>query len=470
MTTDRRTKQARRSTFGSVRRLSSGRFQARHTVAGRLVPAGVFDTEEAAWAHLRVLEAKATLGLSRGSAAANETLNSYADRWLPIRKLRNGKPLAPGTVALYRQLLRTHVTESIGTLPLGRITPDVVTRWYSGISSPTARANSYKLVKTILATAVRDDLLPSSPCRIQGGAIAHTPTRRDPSDADVAAILAHVTEHAPRFRFYLVLAAATGLRQGELAGLRRSDLTLAPDLSGGTLRVERQRVRVQGAAVDDDGKRRSLALVTGPKSGAGVRTLQLAAPVAVAAAKHLAAYVPAAATSADGPLGPNSSDPPIFAFDRFRIVSRASLAAAADALEARTEPKRTGRPMHAATRERLLADAAALRAVRTYADVPAAYREVGLFDGPRFHRTVWRPALEALGIDHADLHVHDLRAYAGTRATRAGANLPEVMMLLGHSTVDAALRYQRSSDPERMAKIAAATAAAMPGLFDASAT
>lgn len=56
-------------------------------------------------------------------------------------------------------------------------------------------------------------------------------------------------------------------------------------------------------------------------------------------------------------------------------------------------------------------------------------------------------------IGRPDVTTHDLRHTAGTLFTQNGANLREVMAFLGHSTSDAALRYQHAS-PSRLRKIA----------------
>ncbi len=69
---------------------------------------------------------------------------------------------------------------------------------------------------------------------------------------------------------------------------------------------------------------------------------------------------------------------------------------------------------------------------------------------------VFYPAREQIG--RKDLRFHDLRHTAGSNATRVGANLAEVMALLGHSTPAAALRYQHVTHG-RPAAIAAALSA-----------
>ena len=45
-------------------------------------------------------------------------------------------------------------------------------------------------------------------------------------------------------------------------------------------------------------------------------------------------------------------------------------------------------------------------------------------------------------IGYPDMHWHDLRHTAGTLATQAGMNMAQVMQMMGHSTHEAAMRYQ----------------------------
>ncbi len=68
--------------------------------------------------------------------------------------------------------------------------------------------------------------------------------------------------------------------------------------------------------------------------------------------------------------------------------------------------------------------------------------------------TVWTPAwAKAVVTSGRDIRLHDLRHLAETLTAQAGATLKETMACLGHSTPDAALRYQHiaTSRPETIA-------------------
>jgi integrase len=56
----------------------------------------------------------------------------------------------------------------------------------------------------------------------------------------------------------------------------------------------------------------------------------------------------------------------------------------------------------------------------------------------------WNAARTAIG--RPELHLHDLRHVAGTLAAATGAGTKEIMRRLGHSTPQAALRYQHATD------------------------
>lgn len=66
----------------------------------------------------------------------------------------------------------------------------------------------------------------------------------------------------------------------------------------------------------------------------------------------------------------------------------------------------------------------------------------GPLRGPGYGSAVWRPATVAAGLPGT--RFHDLRHAGATLAASTGATLAELMGRLGHSSVDAAMRYQHS--------------------------
>jgi integrase len=154
---------------------------------------------------------------------------------------------------------------------LDQISPAAVRAWHSQLDTgPTRRAHAYSLLRTILNTAVADDVIPGNPCRLRGAGQSRRVKDIRPATLDE---LADLGEAMPeRLRLIVLLAAWCGLRFGELVELRRKDV----DTKEGVLRVRR-------AVTWVDGK----PLIGTPKSDAGVRDVAIPPHLAPAVAEHL---------------------------------------------------------------------------------------------------------------------------------------------------------------------------------------
>src|SRR4051794_334633 len=261
---------ARRSSFGSVRKLPSGHWQARYTSPGghTVTAPQTFHTKLDAQAWLATVRAD----LVRGAwlpADHSTTFGRYAETWLAHR------PLKPRTRAHYRALLDAHLLPTFGALPIRRVSPAAVREWHArtALSTPTVRAHAYMLLKTICATAVADDLLPANPCRIRGAGQAKRASKTEPASLDELATIAE--NIAPRYRLMILLAAWCGLRFGELTELRRLDVD-----------TKRSVIKIRRAVVWVDGK----AVVGKPKSDAGTRDVALPPHLLPAVREHLLSF------------------------------------------------------------------------------------------------------------------------------------------------------------------------------------
>src|SRR5258705_76750 len=82
-------------------------------------------------------------------------------------------------------------------------------------------AHAYALLRTILGTAVADDVIAVNPCRVRGaGQAKRARTIRPASLGELEALVKALPE---RYRLMVLLAAWCALRFGELAELRRAD-------------------------------------------------------------------------------------------------------------------------------------------------------------------------------------------------------------------------------------------------------
>lgn len=267
---------SRRRTFGTVRRLPSGRWQARfYTPNGRrhLAPT-TFATRAQAGRYLASVDLDRARGAGVDPRAGRERFADYAQRWLSQRP----RPLRPRTLELYEMLLRRHIAPTFGTVGLDAITPVAIRSWHAELRSrgigEVSLAKAYRLLRAILATAVEDEALPRNPCRLREAGVERAVERRPPSLDEVNAVAAAIE---PRYRLLVLLAAWSGLRWGELIALSRATV----DPLGGSLAVQAQFVEARDKRL----------LLGPPKSDAGRRTVAVPPHLLPELRTHLRDYV-----------------------------------------------------------------------------------------------------------------------------------------------------------------------------------
>ncbi len=213
--------------FGTVRKLPSGRWQARYHDASGRRHARSFSSKADASRYL----AGARADLDRGNwfdpRAGEITLQNYAEQWIANRRVR-GRPLAPRTRERYEGVLRTHILPGLGDVELRQLTVPAVRSWYgqvtaSGMPGPSTIAKTYRLLHAVCATAVADELLARNPCTISGASVEAATERPVATIGQVYDLAAAVPSP---FRAMVLLATFCGLRFGEIAGLRRDRLNL----------------------------------------------------------------------------------------------------------------------------------------------------------------------------------------------------------------------------------------------------
>ncbi|MBB5785582.1 tyrosine-type recombinase/integrase [Jiangella mangrovi] len=282
---------AARRRFGRVRKLPSGRFQARyHGPDGQDRPAPyTFATKTDANVWLADKELEIRRGDWLDPAGAMIPLREFAAAWIVERP-----NLRPRTVELYEGLLRLHIAPQLGRLGLGDLTPARVRSWRKerlddGVG-PVTVAKAYRLLKTVMATAVEDGLIRRNPCQIKGAGTEASPERRTATLAEVFAIADAIQ---PRYRALVLLAAFGTLRWGELMGLRRLDV----DLDERTVRIERAVQQVKGKQI-----------VSTPKTAAGRRVIAIPEVIVPELRSHLTEF---AEPGPDGRvfIGPKGATP-----------------------------------------------------------------------------------------------------------------------------------------------------------------
>ncbi|HKV44728.1 MAG TPA: tyrosine-type recombinase/integrase [bacterium] len=233
-----------------------------------------FATRSEAQAHLAHILGQIQNGAY--TAPTKLTTSAFLEEWL-----RSGT-WAPTTRKSYEDTIALHLTPALGFIPLIRLTPGKIQAYYTqklakGLSPATVHSH-HRVLRTALGRAVRWGLLSRNaatltdpPRRLRFGAVVW-------DEEQVRLFLAKAKRESPYYPLYLT-AILTGMRQGELLGLRWEDV----DLVLGEASVSQTFYRLSGS------KRQGRApemLFKAPKT-AGSRRLVALPPAVVAEVRRL---------------------------------------------------------------------------------------------------------------------------------------------------------------------------------------
>lgn len=176
-------------------------------------------------------------------APAKQTLADFLLEWMDAR----ATSLKPTTAAAYADIIRAHIVPRIGSVPLQKVDGALLDRFYGDLLRDGRRdgrgglaPKTVRNIDGVLNKAFRDALRWQRV--IRNPVDAATPPSKQQTEtpiwspAQLRAFLSHVTSDR-HFALY-VLAATTGLRRGELAGLRWDDV----DLETSQIRIVEARV------------------------------------------------------------------------------------------------------------------------------------------------------------------------------------------------------------------------------------
>lgn len=182
------------------------------------------------------------------------------------------------TRAQNRSLMRSLVLPAFGERTLASVTPVDIQAWISELTAagyaPSTIAQAFQLLRATFTAAVDADLLARSPVR---GIRLPPKQHREVRFLTPAEFGELVVAVDYRYRLLVNTAAYTGLRFGELAGLRRDDI----DPLRKTITVRRGLVEVAGKLHIEE-----------PKTAASRRTVTLPSWLREELAFHLAAHNP----------------------------------------------------------------------------------------------------------------------------------------------------------------------------------
>jgi integrase len=202
--------------------------------------------------------------------AGQITVAAYAEEWAGRRHWR------PSNVERVERELRLHILPALGARPLSSLRRAHIEGWAAGLDlAPATVHTMHATLSSLLEAAVEDGRIVRNPAagarlpRVE--VVPLVPLTAE----EVRALAAGITE---RLRAALLLAAGTGLRQGELFGLTVDRV----DFMRRELRVDRQLWSPKTGP----------SVFAPPKSKNSYRSVALSPLVVDALAAHLAAFGP----------------------------------------------------------------------------------------------------------------------------------------------------------------------------------
>lgn len=193
----------------------------------------------------------------------------WAALWFTARTVR------PTTAASDLGRYDNHLKPAFGALALKDLSPLRIRAFVAALSTRRAPAtvrHVHALLSTMLSDAVTEGLLLTNPCR--ASKLPQAP-RFEGVFLSPAQLEVLVEAVDPAYRCLVLTAAGTGMRWGELTGLRRDRLDLL-----------RRRLRIDQTLVDINGQ----LSIGQPKTRGSARTLSLPEPVVQALAAHLVGH------------------------------------------------------------------------------------------------------------------------------------------------------------------------------------
>ena len=247
---------------GNIRKRSDGRWEGRYTSGrdpdtGKVIYKNVLaKTQKECKEKLkRAIEENAKVDAIR---AEQYTVGRWMDVWFEnCAKIK----VRPSSHKTYQGYIDNHIKPSIGKIPLGKLSSLDLQKLYKrllsggrveriesqkqpkGLSAKTVR-NINQVISSAMDFAIDQKLIVTNPtdgCALPK--LEHREMKTLPTE-QLASFLHEARESGVFEMYYIELA--TGLRRGELLGLKWEDI----DLERGTIQVRRQIARINGEVVE----------------------------------------------------------------------------------------------------------------------------------------------------------------------------------------------------------------------------
>ena len=247
---------------GNLRKRKDGRWEGRYTAGhdpetGKAIYRNVLGrTQAEARAKLKqaIEEAKRVDPVKAKKYTVGEWMDVWFENYAKVK-------VRPSSHQTYRGYIDNHIKPNIGKIPLGKLTSLDLQKFYKkllssgrverieskkqskGLSPKTVR-NLHQIIASAMKLAKEQKLIVTDPtdgCALPK--VEHREMKTLPVE-QLASFLREAKESGVFELYYVELA--TGLRRGELLGLKWEDL----DLDRGNLRVKRQVARINGEVVE----------------------------------------------------------------------------------------------------------------------------------------------------------------------------------------------------------------------------
>jgi integrase len=281
-----------------IRKTPTGRYKVWWRLDDGTQGSQTFDTRDQARDFKNDLLARLAHGTWVDPRLGKETFETWAREWWELWSIDPDR--SPATLQSTEARLRRYLLPFFGRHQLRAITVSMVRRWQNELRGKLAHETvmACRSVLNRVLQAAEDDR------RIDANPVRKVPAPKPPVDPDT--ILGHVRRRAftpeefgwllaaarPWCRDHFLAMAGTGMRPGELLGLRARRVDLA------ARRLEVLEVRYEAGKFGRGYKPR-------PKSATSIRAIPLAGPVAEAIARQLPAGSPPDALVFTGPGGGN---------------------------------------------------------------------------------------------------------------------------------------------------------------------
>ena len=246
---------------GNIRKRKDGRWEGRYTTGhdanGKAIYKNVLGKTQAEVKEKlkRAIEENKGLDIVK---AGQYTLGQWIDVWFEnYAKLK----VRPSSHQTYKGYINNHIKPHVGSIPLSKLTSLDLQKLYKkllaegridrieaknqpkGLSAKTVR-NINQIISSALNPAKEQKLIYSNPadaCVLPK--VEHREMKTLPVE-QLTSFLREARETGVYEMYYIELA--TGLRRGELLGLKWDDI----DMTNGTIRVQRQVARIDGEIVE----------------------------------------------------------------------------------------------------------------------------------------------------------------------------------------------------------------------------